>query len=422
MKPKLILLASILLLALTSAPAARAQWVQTNGPYEGSDVHDLAVIGTNLFAGTNGGVYLSTDNGASWTLDTMGMGLQYVWSLAVIGSNLFAGTDGSGVFRSTDTGKSWRAARTGLTGGNGLYVPALAVNGTNLFAMTIGDVYLSTDNGTSWRVADTGLPASDHVYAFAVIGTNLFAGTTGTPGNGVYRSTDNGTSWRADTNGMGANAYVTALAAIGTNLFAAAHYDGVYRSTDNGTSWRSVGTGLPANAYVYAFAVIGTNLFAGTYNGLYFSADSGTTWRADTAGLTRASYSVDAFAVIGTNLFAGTAYNTWTAYNGVWRRPLSDFGISDVSQITPIQNSIQSYPNPLSQSTTISFTPQAAGYAEVSIVNMLGVEVARLLTGELGAGEHSFTWDAGKDACTTGMYECLVRMNGQVETLPVVKR
>ncbi len=63
---------------------------------------------------------------------------------------------------------------------------------------------------------------------------------------------------------------------------------------------------------------------------------------------------------------------------------------------------------------------QTAGYAEVSIVNMLGVEVARLFSGELGAGEHSLSW-SNPTSLPDGMYECLVRMNGQVETLPVVK-
>jgi hypothetical protein len=67
----------------------------------------------------------------------------------------------------------------------------------------------------------------------------------------------------------------------------------------------------------------------------------------------------------------------------------------------------------------ISFTPDASGYAEVSIVNLLGVEVARLFAGELGAGEHTFTWDASAGA-TTGIYECLIRMNGRVEKMPVM--
>jgi hypothetical protein len=62
--------------------------------------------------------------------------------------------------------------------------------------------------------------------------------------------------------------------------------------------------------------------------------------------------------------------------------------------------------------------------SDVSIVNLLGVEVARIFSGELAAGEHTFTWDAqaGSPPRRTprGMYECLIRMNGRVETLTVM--
>ncbi len=50
---------------------------------------------------------------------------------------------------------------------------------------------------------------------------------------------------------------------------------------------------------------------------------------------------------------------------------------------------------------------------------MLGVEVARLFSGELESGEHNFSW-SNPAGLQDGAYECLVRMNGQVETLPVV--
>ncbi|HET6400209.1 MAG TPA: hypothetical protein VFH95_02325 [Candidatus Kapabacteria bacterium] len=63
---------------------------------------------------------------------------------------------------------------------------------------------------------------------------------------------------------------------------------------------------------------------------------------------------------------------------------------------------------------------QSTGYADVSIVNLLGVEVAHLFSGELAAGNHSFTWDADRIAAPRGMYECLVRMNERVEILPMV--
>lgn len=72
------------------------------------------MIGTNLFAGTNGslypqynGVYLSTDNGSSWTAVNSGLTNTSILSLAVMGTNLFAGTAGSGVYRSTNNGASW---------------------------------------------------------------------------------------------------------------------------------------------------------------------------------------------------------------------------------------------------------------------------------------------------------------------------
>ena len=47
-----------------------SQWVQTSGPY-GGNVKILAALtnemgGTNLFAGSDAGVFLSTNNGTSW--------------------------------------------------------------------------------------------------------------------------------------------------------------------------------------------------------------------------------------------------------------------------------------------------------------------------------------------------------------------
>ena len=75
-------------------PIASAQWTQTNGPYGGT-VYSFAVSGTNLFAGTfRGGVFLSTNNGTSWSAVNSGLGNRDITSFAVIGPNLFAGTSG----------------------------------------------------------------------------------------------------------------------------------------------------------------------------------------------------------------------------------------------------------------------------------------------------------------------------------------
>ena len=55
---------------------------------------------------------------------------------------------------------------------------------------------------------------------------------------------------------------------------------------------------------------------------------------------------------------------------------------------------------------------------EIVVVNMLGVEVAGVFSGEIDGGEHRFTWDTGK--MPAGMYECVVRIGGTVRVVPVV--
>lgn len=52
--------------SVSFSQAAFAQWMQTGGP-NGGNIHALAVIGANLFAGTDDGVFLSANGGADWT-------------------------------------------------------------------------------------------------------------------------------------------------------------------------------------------------------------------------------------------------------------------------------------------------------------------------------------------------------------------
>ena len=223
-------------------------WIAGNSGLTSTDVYALAVIGSNVFAGTGlGGVFRSTNNGTSWTA----AGLTSVRDLAVSGTNLFAG-NGSGVFLSTNNGTNWTEVNSGLTNTD---VWALAINGTNLFAGTAGGVFLSTNNGTNWTAA--GL-ANHLIWTFAVSGTNLFAGTY----TGVFLTTDNGTSWTEVNSGL-TNTFVNTLVVYDTNLFAGT-YNGVFLSINNGTSWTDVSSGLTPNTDVNALIVYGTNLYAGT--------------------------------------------------------------------------------------------------------------------------------------------------------------
>jgi hypothetical protein len=266
---------------------------------------------------------------------------------------------------------------------------------------------------------------NDTVRAFAQIDTNsisLFAGTNNTNGNGgVFLTTDNGSTWMRMSNGL-PPANVHALAVTGAStptpiLFAGTFGRGVYLSTNKGTSWNAANSGLPDGVAVLAMTVYSSGistpiLFAGTYgNGVFLSTNNGTTWISVNQGLT--CDSVLSLALSDSYLFAGTNDS------GVWRRPLSDFAISAVSPIVSISNSLTNYPNPFSQSTTITFSTSESGAAEVTIVNLLGSPVARLFEGELDAGGHSFVWNK-PTGLPVGMYECVVRLNGKVQQTPLI--
>ncbi len=107
----------------------QAQWMPTNGPYGGA-ITCFAVDSTTIFAGTySGGVFLSTNNGQSWTPTKAGLINTNTRVLAADGVHLYAGTDGSyggGLFVSTNNGASWTASGLAPQGVN-----VLALGGKN---------------------------------------------------------------------------------------------------------------------------------------------------------------------------------------------------------------------------------------------------------------------------------------------------
>ncbi len=162
-----------------------------------SEVTSFTSIGGSFFAGTtDSGVFRSTDNGKNWTysgLDTIN-----ITSLVEFGSNLFAGTYGR-IYLSTDSGASWHSADSGIVFGMIDGVSSFSAVGSNIFAGTNfgnigssgnGEVFLSTDSGASWNAVDSGLMC-DNIFELVADGPNLFAGTCG----GVFLTTNNGSSW-----------------------------------------------------------------------------------------------------------------------------------------------------------------------------------------------------------------------------------
>jgi hypothetical protein len=286
----------------------QAQWTQTSSTGSGK-VNGLVVNGSYVFAGTKpGGVYRSSNDGTNWTQVNNGLGITDINAVGANGTNIYS-TAAINVYQTANNGTNWSSINYPTM----MNCYCLAINGNNIYVGGDGGVRISTNNGTNWSVtnpqAGQGSLDTGSVYAMAVIGTNIFAGTMGSDGGGIYVSTNNGTSWTRHKLGK----YIRALTVMGNNLFAGTQGGGVYISTDYGTNMTQVNNGL-TSLYVYSFTVYGNSLFAGTNSGVFLSNDNGATWTQ--IGL--AGNNIFSLAISGSNILAGTS----TA--GVWRRPLSD--------------------------------------------------------------------------------------------------
>jgi dienelactone hydrolase len=62
----------------------------------------------------------------------------------------------------------------------------------------------------------------------------------------------------------------------------------------------------------------------------------------------------------------------------------------------------QNYPNPFNPSTTIEFALTKPGWVTLKIYNILGQEVAELVSENLGAGSYKYNWDAS--GLASGVY------------------
>lgn len=345
----------------------------------------IAVDSITVLAGTNGGgLFKTTDKGASWTaVNDAHLNNTIVTSLAKGGSRIFATTLNGGVFASDNGGDAWfdfndvlTAQISGTTAlsyndttdmlmvlnANGLFVTgsaastmspgfssanngpvigaqirALCNNGTHWYVATATGVHRSAGASINWGTASTGLTNMD-VTAITALPGEVVAAVRKV---GIYKSPAASISWTLTNTGFN-NPITRSMAMAGDSLVVAVTDDGVYISRKLGspaTSFFRANNGLNDSTQIEDVLLTPTMLFAATQGGVYVSQDTGTTWTLLNTGLTnlhivqlaygnRQVYAIDNQGGISTKEVSAT---TWTSFqlglpNGVSPSSLVIYG------------------------------------------------------------------------------------------------
>ncbi len=179
--------------------------------------------GNNVLAGTDSGVYYSTNNGENWI---HGNGLTYyVTNLATGGGYVYAACDYLGIYRSSDNGVNWNVTISGLD-----FTSVGAMNNYACVGSSEQGAYVTTNNGSQW-FGVSGFPSGESVFSTFYVPNQpgmVLASAYTTP-NFIYASYDNGLSFTPYTAGLGINAQAECFTATDSFLIAGMDFNGVWR-------------------------------------------------------------------------------------------------------------------------------------------------------------------------------------------------
>jgi photosystem II stability/assembly factor-like uncharacterized protein len=312
--PNLVFFGGALHLAKTtdggSTYSQVTNWLgQFSLPYVHADFHAAAFdpTGTKLYIGNDGGIFFSTDGGATFS-DSMNVGIasHLIYDIGISGANRNAVIAGL-----QDNGTRVRVSNTAVynqeIGGDGFDCEIHPTNGS----LMLGSLYYariqrSTDGGLNWVSACSGITECNN-SSTAPFTTRLALGLADATGNTVYthsntkvyKSTNFGTAWTAlGVSGLPTtNLFIRNVAAAKSNasvVGVVASGGRVFLSNNGGSTWTTPAA-LPNNGLSLSdltfdptnhnILYVGSVAPDGTKNHLWKSTDFGASWTAIESGL-----------------------------------------------------------------------------------------------------------------------------------------
>jgi photosystem II stability/assembly factor-like uncharacterized protein len=244
------------------------------------DPHDANFV---VVAGLTG-VFRSTDAGRTWTKIS---DQENVESLAIdprTHDRIYVGTRRQGI-RTDDGGKSWKLINNGMVLDTDMFSITIEPdNPDSVWVSTCGWVYHSPNTGDNWtrfrdgfnnrRIHDIEVDPCDK--------SSLYAGSVA----GLYRSHDHGKTWYVVSDESLVVNKVLLHSQRPGRVIVGVEGDGIYVSNDNAKSFTRSCEGLH-NLRITSIApdptakdrVYATVAFGGAASGVYESDDDGATWK-----------------------------------------------------------------------------------------------------------------------------------------------
>jgi photosystem II stability/assembly factor-like uncharacterized protein len=385
------------------------------------------VINAGIF-----GLYRSTNSGKTWTEINTGLGLRQCLSILVTDDyKIYAGVYKyifwGGLYVSPNGGASWED----LNPLNywAYYVAIDLLNNGNIAASgSYGTMIYDIKKGIWSKIPYNSLCYSGYVSRN---GTIYMCDDY----KGVCVSTDNGNSWYWDQN----LTYVMGFGESSTGrIFAGTWYGQSFYSDDQGNNWQLISSSWMCYNSAYDFIAMNDTLFAGTDIGLLISTDNGINWKYQYSSPAPIKKLIiapngDLLAAIPVTGIYRTSDRgiTWSTMNeGLGNTTVNDFAIDNSNIIyvatnkgiytTDWYNKLcgkkvfactlnPNFPNPFNPKTTISFDLLAASVVTLKVYNILGKEVAELCEDKYFDAGHKYI-DWDASKFASGVYFCRIQI------------
>jgi hypothetical protein len=313
MKKVLIVLAIIIVFSsCTKDNSKPAQWEQIKSfpvNYNAAwivSVNDTLVV--SVMANSYNSltkIFISSDFGKTWVLNSKNLDLSEAYPLITDGKNLYAGSWGNGVYFSSNMGKNWISRNIGLP--TSFAVMDLVKYNNRLFVCGPG-IYYSDDSAKTWH--NITYPGTIQASSVIQIDTNIISSFITSNVTCFYKTSANNINWiPVDST----NTELKTLRVKGFFLYKdyiytiSDMYYGIYVSSDKGKTWVK-GTGF--DGYGYNFAAYNDVIFAACGDAVFKSLDFGKSW------INIGCYGAGTVAIFHNTLYAGTGDR------GIWKLAL----------------------------------------------------------------------------------------------------